>query len=169
MFSSGMVTILLKMTLVGVYLFGGEREAMINGALTIEKVKGVFEAYYLLPFAVLVTTIIWLLVTFFTKPEDENTLFRFYKKVRPGGPGWSKVIRNAEQKNIKIVDREEGWSVPSGILVLLLACIFIYSCLFATGYWIYGNTSLAIALTIAAMASGYLLKNMWGSIRSKIL
>lgn len=169
MFSSGIVTILLKMTLVGVYLFGGEREAMINGILTIEKVKGVFEAYYLLPFAVLVTTIIWLLVTFFTKPEDENTLFRFYKKVRPGGPGWSKVIRNAEQKNIKIVDREEGWSVPSGILALLLACVFIYSCLFATGYWIYGNTSLSIVLTLAAMASGYLLKNMWGSIRSKIL
>ena len=52
---------------------------------------------------------------------------------------------------------------------MLLGCVFIYSCLFATGYWIYGETTLAISITITAIVSGYLLKRTWGKIRAKVL
>jgi hypothetical protein len=40
---------------------------------------------------VAVTTIVWLLVTFATAPESPVTLDRFYRRVRPGGPGWRPV------------------------------------------------------------------------------
>lgn len=35
-----------------------------------------------------ITTVIWVTVMLVTKPEDEATLEAFYRKVRPGGPGW---------------------------------------------------------------------------------
>ena len=34
---------------------------------------------------------IWLPVMLLTRPEEERTLDEFYRRVRPGGPGWSKV------------------------------------------------------------------------------
>jgi solute:Na+ symporter, SSS family len=40
---------------------------------------------------VLVTTVVWLTVTFLTPPESPATLDRFYRKVRPGGAGWRAV------------------------------------------------------------------------------
>jgi SSS family solute:Na+ symporter len=40
---------------------------------------------------VLVTTVVWLAVTFATAPESDATLERFYRQVRPGGPGWKSV------------------------------------------------------------------------------
>jgi SSS family solute:Na+ symporter len=40
---------------------------------------------------VLVTTVVWLGVTYATRPETDATLDRFYRQVRPGGPGWRQV------------------------------------------------------------------------------
>jgi solute:Na+ symporter, SSS family len=40
---------------------------------------------------VIVTTVVWLGVTFATAPESDATLERFYRRVRPGGPGWKQV------------------------------------------------------------------------------
>ena len=40
---------------------------------------------------VVVTTVVWLAVTFATPPETDATLDRFYRRVRPGGPGWRQV------------------------------------------------------------------------------
>ncbi|MDG2073711.1 MAG: Na+:solute symporter, partial [Polaribacter sp.] len=114
-------------------------------------------------------TIIWVLTTFLTQPESKDVLRDFYQKIQPGGPGWAKVIDEARSENIEIVNDNEGWSVPSGIIAMLLGCVFIYSCLFATGYWIYGETTLAISITITAIVSGYLLKRTWGKIRAKVL
>jgi Na+/proline symporter len=42
---------------------------------------------------VLVTTVVWLSVTYLTQPESTATLDRFYHRVRPGGPGWGVVSR----------------------------------------------------------------------------
>ena len=40
----------------------------------------------------LFTTLVWLVVTFLTKPCDEGVLIKFYEKTKPGGPGWKNVI-----------------------------------------------------------------------------
>ena len=76
----------------------------------------------------LLTTSIWVFATFVTPSEDDKTLKRFVKIVNPGGPGW----KNYKQKN-----QAEEWSVPSGILSMLLGTIAVYSVLLATGSFIY--------------------------------
>lgn len=157
MFSSGIISIIINFTSVGVFLFGTKEAA------------GILPDWSRFPMVVLITTIIWLLVTFFTQPESKDVLRNFYQKIQPGGPGWAKVIDEAKLENIDIVNEKEGWSVPSGILAMLLGCVFIYSCLFATGYWIYGEITLAISITITALISGYLLKRVWVKIRAKVL
>lgn len=155
MFSSGIISILINFTALGTFLF--------------DKTDGVLPEWTKFPLIVLLTTITWLIAMYTTKPEHSDILRNFYKKIQPGGPGWSKVINDAKAENLEIVDDSEGWSVPSGILAMLLGCVLIYSCLFATGYWIYGQTTMAISLTIAAAASGYLLKRTWSKIRTRIL
>src|SRR3990172_7364905 len=38
-----------------------------------------------------ITTVVWLAVTFITKPVDEAKLKDFYRRVHPGGKGWKKI------------------------------------------------------------------------------
>ena len=155
MFASGIISILLKLTPIDGYLFGGE--------------TGMFASYLEFPFVVFVTTIIWVISTYVTKPEKAEVLQVFYKKIQPGGPGWSKVIEEAEKEGVNIVEANATWSVPSGILAMLLGCGLIYSCMFATGYWIYGTYNLALLLTGSAIIFGLLLIKVWKKIRISIL
>ena len=155
MFASGIISIILNFTSVGEVLFNNE--------------TGLFPEWATFPFVVLVTTILWMSAMYLTQPESKEVLRSFYKKIQPGGPGWAKVIDEANADNINIVDSKEQWSVPSGIIAMLLGCVLIYSCLFATGYWIYGDYTWAVSLTIAAIISAYLLKQTWAKIRANIL
>lgn len=155
MFASGIISIALKVTPIGPFLFAAE--------------SGVFPQWAEYPFVVLSTTIIWLAATFMTQPESKQVLQSFYKKIQPGGPGWSKVVNEAEAENTDIVNSKEKWSVPSGISAMLLGCVLIYSCMFATGYWIYGKTTNAVILTLVAIISGLLLARAWNKMKDHIL
>jgi Na+/proline symporter len=42
---------------------------------------------------VVATTLVWLVVTFLTKPESDATLRRFYERVRPNAAGWAPIAR----------------------------------------------------------------------------
>ena len=125
MFASGIISIVLKLTSIGDYFFATE--------------TGVFKNYYEYPFVVLTTTFIWITATYLTQPESKEVLQNFYKKIQPGGPGWIKIINEAKKEGILLENNDKGWSVPFGILAMLLGCVLIYSCMFATGYWIYGD------------------------------
>jgi len=100
----------------------------------------------------LLTTSIWVFATFVTPPEDDKTLKRFARIVNPGGPGW----KNYKQKN-----QAEEWSVPSGILSMLLGTIAVYSVLLATGSFIYGNYLVAIILTSSFIICTFFLFKVW--------
>lgn len=155
MFASGIISIVLKFTSVGAYLFATE--------------TGIFPDWSEYIFVVLFTTIIWMAATFLTKPETNEVLRSFYIKIQPGGPGWSKVVREAEKDQQKIITTDEKWSVPSGIAAMLIGCVLIYSCMFATGYWIYGYTLKASILTGVAVISGLLLARVWNKMKGTIL
>ncbi|MGB5698383.1 sodium:solute symporter family protein [Muriicola sp.] len=155
MFASGIISIVLKFTSVGAYLFASE--------------TGIFPDWSEYIFVVLFTTIIWMAATFLTKPETNEVLRSFYIKIQPGGPGWSKVVREAEKDQQKIITTDEKWSVPSGIAAMLIGCVLIYSCMFATGYWIYGYTLKASILTGVAVISGLLLARVWNKMKGTIL
>lgn len=86
------------------------------------------------------TTVGWLIVTYVTRPTDDDTLLNFCKVIHPGGSGWRKVKNIARQRGIAMNEMEdEAWRVPQGIICMVLGCIFIYGILLATGYWIYGK------------------------------
>ena len=104
-----------------------------------------------------------------TKPEREDVLRRFYKKIQPGGPGWQKIIKKAKKDKVKLDKKDSSWNVPSGIIAMLLGCGLIYSIMFATGYWIYGEYTSASALTISSFIFGILLIKKWKKIKVSVL
>lgn len=154
MFASGIISILLKTTAIGPFLFAEE--------------TGIFPSWSEYVFVVLLTTAIWLATTFLTKPESKETLRSFYKKIQPGGPGWAKIVQEAETDGVQIA-KDEKWSVPQGITAMILGCVLIYSIMFATGYWIYGRTTSALVLSIIALVTGFLLVKAWNRMKDNIL
>ncbi|CAM3430931.1 sodium:solute symporter family protein [Zobellia roscoffensis] len=155
MFASGVISILLKTTALGSFLFA--------------ETTGVFPDWYEYPFVVVLTSAIWLTATFMTQPESKETLRSFYKRIQPGGPGWSKVVDDAKADGEKIKKDNEKWSVPQGISAMLLGCVLIYTIMFATGYWIYGRTEAALLLTGIAVVAGFLLIRAWNKMKENIL
>ncbi len=155
MFASGIIAMLFKLTPIGPFLFS--------------EATGIFPDWAEFPSVVFLTTFIWLAVTFLTKPEKQTVLRSFYSKIQPGGPGWTRVVSDAKRDGIEIVSTTKAWSVPSGIIAMLLGIAFIYSLLFSTGYWIYGQTRLALILLVVALFSGLLLLKVWKRIRADVL
>ena len=78
------------------------------------------------------------------------------------------MVDEAKQDNVEI-DMGEKWSVPSGIMAMLLGVVLIYTIMFATGHWIYGHTTSAMSHTGVALVSGFLLIKAWGRMKDDIL
>jgi len=104
-----------------------------------------------------ITTVGWLSATLLSKSTDESVLIDFVKKIRPGGPGWLHITRRIKDD----LTTETPWSVPRGVLLMVLGCIAIYSLLLATGYWLYGNTVLGLMLTLSLILSSFFLIKLW--------
>ena len=147
MFVSGFVSIILNFTSLGPLLFSD---------------SGILESYYKFPMVVLFTTVVWVIVTLLTKPDSTETLINFCKKTNPGGPGWEKIRLEALKKDISFNNKsDKTWSVPLGIICMLFGCFAIYSVLFSTGYFIYGEVSNGFYFLIVAIVFAILLKNNW--------
>ncbi|MGD1891516.1 MAG: sodium:solute symporter family protein [Cyclobacteriaceae bacterium] len=112
----------------------------------------------------LLTTIIWIASAFLTPPTDEKTLINFYQKIKPGGNGWDAVIRKAEEQGVPL--KKEAGQLPLEILCVLIGCITVYTTLFATGNWIYSNTSLALIFSLIALGGGAFLFWAWKKLRT---
>ncbi|MDO8899568.1 MAG: hypothetical protein Q7V19_18090, partial [Bacteroidales bacterium] len=113
-----------------------------------------------------ITTIAWLTVTFLTKPADDKTLRSFYQRIRPGGPGWKKVVDRASAEGIHLQKAEDlKWDVPTGILCMVFGVTAIYSTLFAIGEWLYGNLNLTLVFGSIAIVSLLLLTKFWQRLR----
>lgn len=121
------------------------------------------------PVVVLITTVVWVVTMYATQPDSRRTLRNFYKQIQPGGPGWEKIIQEANAEGENLILTKEKWSVPSGILAMLLGTILVYSLLFATGNWIYQKTTPAIILTITALVAGWLLSLVWRRMGKEII
>ncbi|MEE8341004.1 MAG: sodium:solute symporter family protein, partial [Candidatus Neomarinimicrobiota bacterium] len=92
----------------------------------------------IVPIAILV----WLSVTFLTKPEKESTLKEFYHRVQPGG--WWKPISDD-------IPRTKA-NVTKGFLSNWIAgIIFIFGATFAIGNLIFGNWGNGLLLTVSSI------------------
>lgn len=114
------------------------------------------------------TTVAWVLTTFLTKPESAETLRSFYRLTRPGGPGWKKVVADAEADGDMINEGNEGkpWEMPIQLLLVFIGCVVIYSSLFAIGSFLYGNTMIASGLIVLAIAGTYFLFRSFSKLRA---
>lgn len=131
---------------------------VIAGYLTfIHDDLGIFElaGWEKVIYGAILTTATWVIATYFTPPDDDETLRSFYTKIRPGGPGWNAVIERAEAEGISI-KRHPG-QLPLEILSMFVGVFTVYAALFATGFWIYGETSNGILCTCLTVLGGALL------------
>ncbi|TVQ08759.1 MAG: Na+:solute symporter [Balneolaceae bacterium] len=115
---------------------------------------------------VILTSATWIIVTLLTKPIDEETLRSFYRKIRPGGPGWKRVVQRAAAENVELIKVEDlKWDVPTGILCMIFGTMSIYSMLFTIGNLLYANYASAIFLAVIALISGFALTRFWHKLR----
>ncbi len=91
-----------------------------------------------------VTTCAWLVVTFATKPVEEEKLAAFCRRVRPGGPGWKRFRQGS------IDDGNE--SMPCLLVNWLLGMVLVYASLFSIGKLILGAYLQGAALLAVAAA-----------------
>lgn len=106
-----------------------------------------------------ITTASWLLVTFLTAPEKDEVLLAFYRKVRPAAYGWNNLLKRYPNEVV------EPGRLPMEIGLMLVASVMVYSALFATGYWIYGNTLPAVITTVIAIIGGVIVFRAWGKMK----
>jgi solute:Na+ symporter, SSS family len=110
-------------------------------------VPGITEPFPINLFSVVaITSFVWIIATFVTEPSKPATLDTFFKRVRPGGPGWKEVaLRNPSVKP------------DSGLLPLAMdwiaGVVLVYSTLFGVGHLLLGsyfNAILCFSLVVAA-------------------
>ena len=154
MFASGLISILLNFTSLSTLLF----DHQTNNEIFVE---GIFPAWSKFPIVVLITSIVWVTVTFLTKPETDETLRKFYKKTTPGGPGWARILNTFPDTSFIENENKKKWTVPSGILAMILGCFMVYGAMFATGNFLYGNYKLALGLLLLVIFSVFLLIKLW--------
>jgi len=94
---------------------------------------------------VAISTVVWVTVTFATQPEQESVLQSFYKRVRPGGPGWAGVSERLG------LGREP---IPGGALAWtnwVAGIVAVYTSLFGIGKIIFGEVLAGVALLVVAL------------------
>ena len=109
---------------------------------------------YIMIVTVTLTTIAWLAVTFMTRPEPDQTLTTFYRRVRPQGPGWKPIAAAAGPVVIHGSLRRE-------LANALLGCVLVYSALFGVGEILLRSALLGIGLLfISAFAAIAIARNL---------
>jgi Na+/proline symporter len=110
---------------------------------------------YLMLTTTLVTTAIWLAVTFLTAPASEATLDAFYRRVRPGGPGWRRVAGRTGFGAEPIADGPLSW------VNWVAGVVSVYASLFGVGRLLFGPRSTAVVyLAVAAAAFALIARNL---------
>jgi Na+/proline symporter len=112
---------------------------------------------------VAVTTVCWLVTAYVGPATDAKVLADFYRKVRPFGPGWTR-LRQAEG-----ISAAEGRStrdnIPLALLGWVAGCAAIWSALFTVGNFLYGRLAVASMLlavfVVSALALLHVGRTLW--------
>ena len=93
---------------------------------------------------------VWLPVMFLTRPESEETLETFYRRARPGGPGWRRVRRRLELAPVS--------RLGSDLVRTAFAAMLLFGAMFLTGGAVLGKPAVAGASAAAAVVG---LAGLW--------
>jgi solute:Na+ symporter, SSS family len=103
---------------------------------------------------VALSTVVWLTVTYMTAPERPEVLEAFYRRVRPGGPGWTRVSERLGLGTEKIPGGAMAWTN------WIAGIVAVYSSLFGIGKLIFGDLGTgAILLVIAVVAFAWIARS----------
>ena len=109
---------------------------------------------------VIITSVVWIAVSYLGPQNDRATLESFYRLVRPAGPGWAEVRRATGLP-------ASNDSLPMSFAAWILGCLFVYAALFGTGSFLYGRTAQGLVWlgTFAGAAFGLarVLPRIWRS------
>jgi Na+/proline symporter len=96
------------------------------------------------------TTVVWLVTTLITKPESDERLVKFYRRVQPTVHGWKRIATLAPE--ITPV-RDLG----TNTFDWLMGCMLVYCAMFAIGSLVLQEWLQGIVLLVGASASGYFI------------
>jgi len=96
---------------------------------------------------VAITTVVWLAVTFLTKPERDDVLLRFYVRTRPSAAGWGRIARMKPE----IQPSRDGLS---NLVDWIAGCVLIYGILFGTGKLLLHEAASGVVLIAAGLLGG---------------
>jgi solute:Na+ symporter, SSS family len=109
-----------------------------------------------------ITTLVWLAVTFATRPESQDVLVAFYRRTRPSLAGWRPIARLAPD----VTPSRDGWA---NLVCWIGGCMLIYGVLFGTGKLLLhepasGLAFLAMGAAGIAMIYRSLAKRGWSAV-----
>jgi SSS family solute:Na+ symporter len=97
-----------------------------------------------------ITTVAWLIATFVSRPESDQTLVAFYKRVHPTVYGWKRIAK-------LVPELPEVRDVASNSFNWLMGVILVYGCLFGIGKLVFEQWLSGSLLLLTAAAAGYLI------------
>ena len=112
----------------------------------------------------LLSAVVWLTVTFLTKPESTEHLVKFYKRVRPAG-AWGPIAEQVGELDHLTVGWREWLAWALGVTGL-------FSMIFSLGHVCFGDNMHAIGFAVYAVGATVLLfrlmsKMDWTSIQTE--
>ena len=101
------------------------------------------------------TTVCWVVTAYVGPETDRDVLVRFYRAVRPAGPGWAPIQAIAGVTDAELA--ATGDNIPMALVGWVVGCAAIWSALFAVGNLLYGRMSTALALFVVFVISSVIL------------
>lgn len=108
------------------------------------------------------TTFVWLLATLLTRPEPDQLLVKFYRRVRPSVYGWQRIATLAP-------DIPAVHDLGASTVDWIIGCALVYCAMFSIGNlvlheWLPGFFLLAIAAISAYAIFWRLSRRGWGAL-----
>ena len=96
------------------------------------------------------TTIVWLATTLLTRPESDERLLKFYRRVQPTVHGWRRVAALAP-------DLPPVRDLGANTFDWVMGCTLVYCCMFGIGELVLQAWMTGFVLLAIAAVAGYLI------------
>ncbi|MGA9119737.1 MAG: sodium:solute symporter family protein [Bacteroidota bacterium] len=112
--------------------------------------ENAYDFAYLVLITTGVTTVVWIATTYLTRPEPDEILIPFYRKVRPSAKFWKPIAEKAPD-----IQPDKGGLV--NLSNWLVGCLMIYMTLFGFGKIIFGEYLIGTLFLVVAVLSFFFI------------